>query len=180
VVLFMGAALVVAGCSSSGLPAADGGAVSGGGKCGDGAAADFCGHIKVSGGYTMESDFHASSAFAASCSDWLKGKRSDPTQLLLPSDLTAQLRTDAVVQHYKGAGTYGIDDLVGDLGGFQVAVNTDTFIPTSVAPATVASATVNGDCSGTLSAQGLVAHGDSNKVMLPIDVLVTWTSVMKP
>lgn len=180
--IVVGSALLVAGCSSStNTPAGSSGAVSGGGKCADGTTADFCGHIKLTGGYTRELDFSASSAFASSCTDWLKGKRSDATQLLLPSQLVAAVRMDAVIQHYKGPGAYSVDDLIGDLGGFQIAVDHDGFEPSaSATPATTATATVNADGSGTLTATAMQPVGDANVVKQPIDAVVTWTCVMKP
>jgi hypothetical protein len=179
----VGSALLVAGCSSStgSTPAGSSGAVSGGGKCADGTAADFCGHIKVTGGYTRDLDFHASSAFASSCADWLKGRRSDATELLLPSQSDGTIRMDAVVQHYKGPGSYSVNDLIGDLGGFQIVVEHDGFEPSaSATPATTASATVNADGSGTLIAMAMQPVGDANVVQQPITAVVTWTCVMKP
>jgi hypothetical protein len=186
--LVMASALLLAACSSStgSTPAgtSSSGAASGSGKCADGTTGDFCGHIKISGGYTLETDFHASSAFATSCSNWLKGKRDDSTLLGLPSLLDAQTRitTDDVVQHYKGPGTYGAADLIGALGGFQIVVDHDGFEigPATAMPPSTASATVNPDGSGTITATNLVPVGDANKVQQPINVLMTWTCVMAP
>lgn len=181
--LGISSALLVAACSSStaSTPAGSSGAASGGGKCADGSPGDFCGHIKVTGGYTRDLDFHASSAFATSCTDWLKGQRSDATQLLLPSQSDGTVRMDAVVQHYKGPSAYAVGDLIGDLGGFQIVVDHDGFEPSATAtPATAASVTINADGSGTLTATAMQPVGDGNTVQQPIDAVVTWTCVMKP
>jgi hypothetical protein len=176
----VGSCLLVAACSSStgATPAGSSGSASGAGQCGDGKSADFCGHIKISGGYTVEADFRANSVNATSCTEWLKGKRDDATMLTLPQLLTdPRISTDAVVEHYKGPGSYSVADLIGNLGGFQIVVDHDEF---RSATATAATAVVNGDGSGTLNATGMQPAGDVNKVKVPVDVVMTWTCVMKP
>lgn len=150
------------------------GASGGAGAC-TGAGTVFCGHVKISGGVTEESDF-VSSVFSLGCVDWLKGKRDDPTMLTLPIALVGDINTDTVIQHYKGPGTYDVADLAGNLGGFEVAVGTDRFITDAK---TTGTATLAADGSGSVTSKGMVPAGDGNKVQQPIDLSLTWTCYTK-
>lgn len=176
----LGVAIAVAACSGSsastapttGSAASAASAVAG--AC-TGSGTVFCGHVKISGGITEESDF-VSSVFSLSCADWLKGKRDDPTMLTLPIALVGDINTDTVIQNYKGPGTYDVADLAGNLGGFEVAVATDRFITDAK---TTGTATLAADGSGSVTAKGMVPAGDGNKVQQPIDLSLTWTCYTK-
>jgi len=136
-----------------------------------GTAVTFCGHIKISGGVAKETDFR-SGIFSLSCAAWLKGNKDDATRLTLPIALVGDINTDTVVQDYKGPGSYDVASLAGNLGGFQVVVGTDRFITND---STTGSAKVAADGSGSVTAKGMVAAGDGNKVRTPIDMTMTWT-----
>ena len=188
----MCASLLVAACSGSASPAASGPAptvapagqassVPAGGTgaagCPSSALTHFCGHMAVSGGVAKEADVVASwpSFGIKDCAGWLKGNSDDPTLLDLPGpDLATGLNLDATIEHYKGAGTYDVQDFVGSMGGFQVVVGSDGW---TTSAGTTGSATVNADGSGTLQAKGLQPVGDVNKIQQPVDVTVSWTCV---
>ena len=131
----MCASLLVAACSGSASPAASGPAptvapagqassVPAGGTgaagCPSSALTHFCGHMAVSGGVAKEADVVASwpSFGIKDCAGWLKGNSDDPTLLDLPApDVATGLNLDATIEHYKGAGTYDVQDFVGSMGG---------------------------------------------------------------
>ena len=183
-------AVVFAACSTSPSPASSGAgatapaaaasdvaqalpslpAGNGSGACVAGAG-NFCGHIKISGGVTRDSDF-SSGGFAKSCAEWLKGNEDDPTHLHLPIALVADVDTDTAIWNYKGPGTYDVADLKGNLGGFQIVVASDSFVKDSK---TTGSATVAADGSGSITATGMVPAGAGNKVQQPVDLSMTWT-----
>lgn len=192
--LVAGAAVVLAACSSSTPPAASGSssAPSAGAPSADqavasvapasagtpdcvGAGVTFCGHIAISGGVTRDSDF-VSGLFRTSCAEWLKGDQDDPTVLTLPTARVGDVNTDTVIETYKGPGTYDVADLVGNLGGFQVAVGNDLFVANSK---TAGSATLAADGSGSVTATGMQPAGDGNKVQQPVDLTLTWTCYTK-
>jgi hypothetical protein len=193
--LVAGAAVILAACSSSSPPAASGSgsgpsagapsaaaqavasvaAASAGAADCVGAGVTFCGHIAISGGVTRDSDF-VSSFFRTSCADWLTGNKDDPTMLTLPTARVGDVNTDTVIETYKGPGTYDVADLVGNLGGFQVAVGNDLFVADSK---TTGSATLAADGSGSVTATGMQPAGDGNKVQQPVDLTLTWTCYTK-
>ena len=158
-----------ASTSGSAGPAASGSAACAG------AGVVFCGHVAITGGVAVSSDF-VSSVFFLTCADWLKGKKDDPTMLTLPIALVGDLNTDIVIEHYTGPGSYDIADLVGNLGGFQVAVKTDVFNTDSK---TSGSATLAADGSGSVTAKGLVPAGSANVVQQPVDLALTGTCYTK-
>ena len=175
-------AVVLGACSGSSSPAASGSGsaphVASGGAGACVAGGDFCGHIKITGGVTRETDFSSyfSEFGTTNCTDWLKGSKDDPTLLTLPTALVGDINTDAVIQNYKGPGTYAVADLGGNLGGFQIAVVHDTFITDAN---TTGTATVAADGSGSVTATGMQPSGDANVVQQPIDVTMTWTCSAK-
>ena len=193
--LVAGAAVVLAACSSSSPPAASGSssapsagapstaaqavasvaAASAGTADCVGAGVTFCGHIAISGGVTRDSDF-VSGFFRTSCADWLTGNKDDPTMLTLPIATVADINTDTVILGYKGPGTYDVQGLAGNLGGFQVAVGNDVFVTDSK---TTGSATLAADGSGSVIAKGMKPAGDANKVQQPVDLTLTWTCYTK-
>jgi hypothetical protein len=142
---------------------------SGAGAC-QGAGVTFCGHIAISGGVAHETDF-VSGAFRTGCADWLKGDKDDPTHLTLPMALTSDINVDAVITGYTGPGTYDVQTLAGNLGGFQVAFAHDSFVTDRK---TTGSATVAADGSGSVTAKGMQPAGDANKVQKPVDLTMTW------
>lgn len=183
--------VVLASCSGSSTPAASGSgsapsagaqapaslpvASGGAGDC-VGAGTTFCGHIKISGGITTETDF-VSGVFSPSCAEWLKGNKDDATRLTLPIALVGNINTDTVIQNYTGPGTYDVADLAGNLGGFQVAVGNDLFVADS--GKTTGTATLTADGSGSVAATGMQPAGDANKVQQPINLVLTWSCVTK-
>ena len=186
--------VVLAACSSSSSPAASGAAASsapaastagqpaasiaaasaGASDC-VGAGVTFCGHIAISGGVTHETDF-VSGAFRTSCADWLQGNKDDPGLLTLPMALTSDINVDAVIMGYKGPGTYDVQGLAGNLGGFQVAFAHDVFVADGK---TTGSAILATDGSGSVTAKGMQPAGDGNKVQQPVDLTLTWTCYTK-
>jgi hypothetical protein len=165
-----GAAGTVASAAPSSAP------VAGTADC-TGAGVTFCGHVKISGGVTRETDF-TSGVFSPSCAEWLKGKKDDPTMLTLPIALVDDINTDTLVFNYTGPGAYDLADLAGNLGHFQVAVGHDTFVGDD-ASKTSATATVAADGSGSVIATGMQPAGDANKVQQPVDLELTWTCYTK-
>jgi hypothetical protein len=161
--------------STAGQPAASLAAASAGASDCVGAGVTFCGHIAISGGVTHEADF-VSGAFRTSCADWLKGNTDDPTLLTLPMALTSDINVDAVIMGYKGPGTYDVQGLAGNLGGFQVAFAHDVFVGDGK---TTGSAILAVDGSGSVTAKGMQPAGDANKVQLPVDLSMTWTCYTK-
>jgi len=164
-----GSAAAVATAPAPAAPAA-----AGAGDC-VGAGVTFCGHIAISGGVAHETDF-VSGAFRTSCADWLTGNKDDPTLLTLPMAVTSDINVDAVIMGYKGPGTYDVQGLAGNLGGFQVAFAHDVFVANSK---TTGSATVAADGSGSIAAKGMQPAGDANKVQQPVDLAMTWTCYSK-
>ncbi len=183
-------AVVLGACSGSSSPAASGSGsgpsagtqaaaslpvASGAAAC-VGAGTTFCGHLKITGGITTETDF-VSGVFSKSCADWLKGNKDDATRLTLPIALVLpDINTDTVIQHYKGPGTYDVADLAGNLGGFAVVVGHDQFVAEAK---TAGTATLTSDGSGSVKATGMQPAGSANKVQQPIDVVLTWTCFTK-
>ena len=181
--LVAGAAVILAACSSSSPPAASGSgsgpsagapsaaaqavasvaaASSGAADC-VGAGVTFCGHIAISGGVTRDSDF-VSGIFRTSCADWLTGNKDDPTMLTLPTAMVGDVNTDTVIETYKGPGTYDVTDLVGNLGGFQVAVGNDLFVADSK---TTGSATLAADGSGVSRPRGCSPRATATRCSSP-------------
>jgi hypothetical protein len=195
--LTLGLAGVLAACSSSASTAVPGATAPGAGTSGSagsaaavasapapaaagagdcvGAGVTFCGHIAISGGVTHETDF-VSGAFRTSCADWLTGNKDDPTLLTLPMAVTSDINVDAVIMGYKGPGTYDVQGLAGNLGGFQVAFAHDSFVTDR---STTGSAIVAADGSGSITAKGMQPAGDANKVQQPVDLSLTWTCYTK-
>ena len=142
-----------------------------------GAGVTFCGHVKITGGFTRDADF-VSGVFSPSCAEWLKGKKDDPTMLTLPIALVDDINTDTLIFNYTGPGAYDLADLAGNLGHFQVAVGNDVFVGDDSAK-TSATATVAADGSGSVIATGMQPAGDANRVQQPVDLTLTWTCYTK-
>lgn len=183
--LLIALALMLAACSSAASPAASAPAAVPGasdvsptlppasivaGAC-EGVGTRFCGHVTISGGVQRDTDF-VSGVFSPSCAEWLKGNKDDTTMLTLPIALVADVNTDTMILNYSGPGSYDVADLAGNLGSFQVAVADDRFIADS---ATIGTAVLNADGSGSVTAAGMQPAGDSNVVKESVDLLLTWT-----